>query len=78
MRTHLLFTLYHLKPKIRLINASAKGPVWEEHHSELKLNRIVYLVLFSFTYLSFLSSLTRVNVLLTASFLVISTKEERK
>lgn len=33
MRIHLLFTLYRFNPQIRQINASAQGPVWEQHHS---------------------------------------------
>lgn len=33
MRIHLLFTLYHFNLQIRQINASAQGPVWEQHHS---------------------------------------------
>lgn len=33
MRIHLLFTLYRFNLQIRQINASAQGPVWEQHYS---------------------------------------------
>lgn len=33
MRIRLLFTLSRFNPQIRQINASAQGPVWDQHHS---------------------------------------------
>lgn len=80
MITHLIFILYRFKPKIRLINASAQGPVWEEHHSfwtQLEQDCLSGFIL-PYNCHSFLPFPSWTSCSLSDELYSISTKEERR